>query len=297
VAINGWYPDPSGVRGRFRYWDGSAWSEETTTDPATAPPPKAAPPTKSAGAGGNLTWLIALGVLAVITAVVVALVLRGTGGLGGGVRPAQEDTNSSTPSVSAWDETSTPTPTPPPPIQSGGQMVGCPETTHIGNTRQVSGKLSADTLSVDTINGWMLDSMALAPVYDLHAQTDDVYPGWMSNIAVGLLSNADGFVDISTSAEQLMECFASSGYYLEFTGRQDIIAGEQISVSGHAAWRIESNIYVDGEQVPGDVCDIIVVDLGSGKDHLGLFFSSYSIGDSARGAKVDAAIASLAVTG
>jgi len=282
------------VRGRFRYWDGSAWSEQTTTDPST-PPPKAVAPTK-AGGGGNLTWLVALGVLLVITVVAVALVLRGAGGIGGVAHPAQEDTNSSTPTVSAWDETSTPT-TPPPPIQSGGQLVSCPYTDGTTVTPQVSGKLTADTLSVDAIPGWAIETMWLAPVYDLHSQTDTVYPGWMSNIAVGLLSNADGFFDIGTSAEQLMECFASSGYYRGFTGRDDIIPGEQISISGHAAWRIESNIYVSGEQVAGDVCDIIVVDLGGDKDHLGLFFSSYSIGDTARGAKVDAAIASLAVTG
>ena len=281
------------MRGRFRYWDGSTWSEETTTDPAT-PPPKAAAPVTTGGAK-NLTWLIALGVLLVITAVVVALAVHGAGGLGGGVHQAQEDTDSSTPTVPAWDETSTPTP--PPPIQSGGQLVSCPITNAYGNTNQVNGKLTADTLQVDTIDGWQLDSMWLAPIYDLHAQTDDVYPGWMSNIAVGLLSNSDGFTEIATSAEQLMECFASSGYYVDFTGRQDIIPGEQISVSGHAAWRIESDIYVSGQQVQGDVCDIIVVDLGENKDHLGIFFSSYSIGDTDRGAKVDAAIASLAVTG
>jgi len=294
VAANGWYPDPSGAQGRLRYWDGSTWSDATTTDPAT-PPPKSSPPSNP-GAGGNKTWLIALGVLAVITAVVVALVLHGTGGLLG-THPAQEDTDSSTPTVSAWNETSTPTPTPMPTDTSGGQMVTCPIANDTSSTRQVAGKLTADNLSVDTIDGWSLDSMWLAPIYDLHAQTDQVYYGWMSNIAVGLLANSDGFINISTSAEQLMECFASSGYYENFTGRTDIIPGEQISISNHAAWRIESDIYVSGQQVQGDVCDIIVVDLGGTRDHLGIFFSSYSIGDTARGAKVDAAIASLAVTG
>jgi len=293
VAINGWYPDPSGVQGRFRYWDGATWSDETTTDPST-PPPKAGVPAKVAGAGGNLTWLIALGVLAVITAIVVALVLHGTGGIGG-THPAQEDTNSSSPTVSAWDETSTPTP--PPPTLGDGQLVGCPVATNMSTTRQVAGKLTADTLSVDTIDGWTSSPMWLAPIYDSHAQTDTVYPGWFSNIAVGLLANSDGFTDIATSAEQLMECFASSGYYEGFTGRTDLIPGEQISISGHAAWRIESDIYVTGQRVQGDTSDIIVVDLGPGKDHLGIFFSSYSIGDAARGAKVDAAIASLAVAG
>ena len=32
-ALPGWYPDPDGDPGRFRYWDGSRWSTATTDDP------------------------------------------------------------------------------------------------------------------------------------------------------------------------------------------------------------------------------------------------------------------------
>jgi len=293
VAENGWYPDPGGSKGRFRYWDGSTWSEATTADPMRTPPPKPAgdEPKKRPGSKG---WIIALVVLALVTGVAVAVLLWSTGGVspvGGG---AKEDTDSSTPTVSAWDETSSPTP-PPPPTNTGGQLVSCPITKQTGNTTQPYGKLQADTLSVSLIQGWSVDSMWLDSVYDLHAQVDDVYPGWMSNIAVGLLSNQDGFTEIKVSAEQIMDCFASSGYYINFTHREDLIAGEQIDISGHAAWRIQANIYVSGQLVPGDRADVIVVDLGQGKDHLGLFFSSCSIGDDARCALVDQAISTLAV--
>ncbi|KAA1428237.1 DUF2510 domain-containing protein [Nocardioides antri] len=37
----GWYPDPAGQPQTFRYWDGSSWSQETTSNPY-APPPAAA---------------------------------------------------------------------------------------------------------------------------------------------------------------------------------------------------------------------------------------------------------------
>ncbi|QGN33414.1 DUF2510 domain-containing protein [Microlunatus sp. Gsoil 973] len=33
MAEGGWYPDPSGEPGRYRYWDGARWSAETSTDP------------------------------------------------------------------------------------------------------------------------------------------------------------------------------------------------------------------------------------------------------------------------
>ena len=226
MAENGWYPDPGGSKGRFRYWDGNAWSETTTADPMRTPPPKAA--SEPAKRSGNKGWIVALVVLAIITAIVMAAFLWGTGGgvVGGS---AKEDTNSSTPTVSAWDETSSPTP-PPPPNNSGGQLVACPITRQIGSTTQPPGKLAADTLSVSTISGWIQGDMYLVSVYDSHSQIDEVYPGWVSNIAVGLLSNEDGFIEIAASAEQLMECFASSGYYPSFTGREDLIAGEQIDI-------------------------------------------------------------------
>ena len=34
----GWYPDPAGAPGLYRWWDGSSWAE-VTSDSAQAPPP------------------------------------------------------------------------------------------------------------------------------------------------------------------------------------------------------------------------------------------------------------------
>jgi cytoskeletal protein RodZ len=50
VTQAGWYPDPAGQPQTYRYWDGSAWSQETTSDPyapapfSSAPPPPPPPP-------------------------------------------------------------------------------------------------------------------------------------------------------------------------------------------------------------------------------------------------------------
>ena len=38
-AKAGWYPDPGGGQGLFRYWDGKAWSAATSPNPS-APPPR-----------------------------------------------------------------------------------------------------------------------------------------------------------------------------------------------------------------------------------------------------------------
>ncbi|WP_340539181.1 DUF2510 domain-containing protein [Nocardioides sp. GXZ039] len=43
MATPGWYPDPAGQQGAFRYWDGSAWGDELRDD-ASGPPPGAPDP-------------------------------------------------------------------------------------------------------------------------------------------------------------------------------------------------------------------------------------------------------------
>ena len=57
VSNAGWYPDPSGQPGQFRYWDGSGWSAETAVHPS-GPPPGAGPgaheaPTQYPGGSGG----------------------------------------------------------------------------------------------------------------------------------------------------------------------------------------------------------------------------------------------------
>ena len=37
-ANPGWYPDPGGGQGLFRYWDGKAWSAATSPNPSAPPP-------------------------------------------------------------------------------------------------------------------------------------------------------------------------------------------------------------------------------------------------------------------
>ena len=45
MATPGWYPDPAGQPGAFRYWDGAAWGAELRGDPYGRPPAGADDPT------------------------------------------------------------------------------------------------------------------------------------------------------------------------------------------------------------------------------------------------------------
>jgi len=277
VAQGGWYPDPSGARGRFRYWDGDAWSETTTTDPTRTPPPNRSPNDSEGRRSGNRGWLVALIVLAILTAVAVIALLFSTGTIAGARRTATADTNSSTPTVSAWDETSTPTQTTPPPtIQSGGVWVDCPVSTGQGNTRQTAGHAKAAGLTVTIPKGWWGGGIfaEMSMVYDGHGAERTIPDGggFWSSIGVGLASNADGFVDIATTAQQAMQCWSMT-YHPREAPVEVLIAGESMTVSGRPAWHVEWHISYTQEPIPGEVLDVIAVDMGPDAGYVGVYWS------------------------
>lgn len=288
----GWYPDPAGTPGSYRYWDGTAWSDTTTTDPAATPPPGPAPADAPVGRRGTRGPVIAIIVIVAAVAVIIGIVLTRSGL--GPRNDVPEDTNSAAPTESAWDETSTPTPTP----SSDQSSQRCPVTTVTTESGQPWSGIAGGGLKAPKISGWRTDSgFYLDWVSDTHTLMDTVYPGWMSNVSVGALNSVDGFTDPVVSAHQTMDCYASSGYYTDYTGRKDLV-DEATTVDGHQAWHMQSEVYVSKSylpQVKGDVVDIYVVDVGSG-DHFGVFISSVTIDDTDRDKKVRECISKLEVT-
>lgn len=288
MASAGWYPDPAGTKGLYRYWDGSGWTNQTSSDPSAQVPG----PTKPAKGNGVVGVAIAGGVILVLLALVLWIVLGQARNPSQKFLPVPEDTNTSTPSISGWDETSSPTP--PPTIQVS--LEDCPITEDDSSTQQGFGVLRGGGLEVDTISGWRNQYMYLQWVSDLHSVADTVRPGWISNVGVGQLNAEDGFSDLKTSALQTMQCFSSSGYYENFVERIDVV-DTATTIDGHSAWRMTSEVRISSPAMPeieGDMVDIIVVDIGD-PNRLGVYISSVTIGDTARQEKVDAAVATLRV--
>ena len=121
----GWYPDPAGTPNRFRYWDGRAWSPDTTDNPAAAAPGSAGPRAGD-GSGGSSSPAAPqpgrrrFGPLILAMAALVVLVLVGVLVLRGlfADRPIVDPGPLPSSTVSGWDDSSpttepeTPTPTP-----------------------------------------------------------------------------------------------------------------------------------------------------------------------------------------
>jgi hypothetical protein len=92
-----------------------------------------------------------------------------------------------------------------------------------------------------------------------------------------------------------MECAASSGYYLYFSGRRDVFR-RPVRIGGHRGWALRSEIRVDDPRIraDGDVVEVIVLDTGD-RGRLSYFAGFVPIGDRARLAVLDQTIAGLQV--
>ena len=89
----GWYPDPEGVPGLVRWWDGRTWSDVATpagpgvavrSSPVLAPPPRPAAPApwreeEPGVSRGRSGWIVPVGLLVVAVLVGGWLLLGGTG--------------------------------------------------------------------------------------------------------------------------------------------------------------------------------------------------------------------------
>lgn len=286
MSSPGWYPDPGGAPGQFRYWDGTSWSPTTSDAPSGAPKSES---TTSAG-----PWLIG----GIVALVVLAVVLWFVFFNGGSKAPIVEDTNSASPTVSSWDEKN-PTSAPPIEVPSNGTMIDCPQTSEGSVDKPpANGWITGGGLAYQAIPNWDIQPMWLPWMHDLTAQTDVVYTSaavsWFSMASLGALDLGDGFTEPKASTFQVMSCFATSEYYSGYSGRQDKLS-EEFNVGGHKGWHLRTEIYVNMPSLPqvdGDIVDVIVVDLGE-PESLGVFLSSATIGDSARIAMVEDAIASL----
>jgi hypothetical protein len=224
-------------------------------------------------------------VLVIVAVFVVRAVVTG------GVEVSEEPLP--TPTASGFDDrspTPSPSPTPPPSGASSPNpsattpppLVACP----VGDpgarqTYPADGRIHGGDLSFPAQSGWQQSRLTsgLSWAYDVDGQVLTIQPEWFAMFAVGALSVVDGFEQPEQAAEAVMQCTATSTFYEGFTARKDLHA-KAMTVSGRPAWSVRAEIYVDTKRttLPGDVVDVVVVDLG-GPESLAMFWGAVPIGD------------------
>jgi Protein of unknown function (DUF2510) len=282
MPASGWYPDPDGTPDRYRFWDGTAWSSATTTDPRQ-PPPVPGQPT----APRRPAVALLIGVLALIVIVVVAAVMIIRGNTSNRITDQRFPSSSS----SGWDDSSpTPTPTPiqsvtPTPSASPtpNGLVPCPtgdpntRASHPNDSRVYGGNLSFPRVATFKREA---PEPRMTFAHDVTQQTLEVStdPGWIAQLAVGRLLTSDGFTSAEQAAAEFAECSITGLMYQQYSPTRQDRQSKAITVSGQPGWLIDTDIRVVDPGLPfaGDHAVFVVIKDGA---DWGMFFGAAPIGN------------------
>lgn len=294
-APSGWYPDPGGRAGLYRFWDGRAWSAAVSPSPTAAPPPGPGSdpaPVRAVDAGpaagpagyaevrparrrGGLGWLLGLvAVLAVLVVVVVLAVQRVVGDDG--------------PTSGAGQPTTAVCPTP-----DNGDAEPQP-----GDGRVHAGKLSYPQLPAPWSAPEPEEGVAFGKGVLL--QSVEIERGfnqaWLAAVLLGELVAGDGFYSPRDGAAIVVRCVSGTFYGDSAVTRDDQV-DEAITIDGHDGWVIESQLGFDvpGIQAKSERLVVVVVDTGTGTS--GLFYASIPENAPQLLAPARAALAALTVDG
>lgn len=256
-ANPGWYPDPGGAPGRFRYWDGVRWAEQTSGTPGSAAPiPTRTPPTPGRRGGQTPMIITAAGVgLVLIIVAVLVITNLSVAGIGPADRPA-----SAAPSVDC------------PPADSG-DPTAAPSIGADGRVR--SGPLSYPAIRVPWSEPEQEDRVPYGHglIGQFATAETNTRNGhlWASAVVVGQLSSGDGFLGPEQAALLMAECITGTLY-----GDNRIDTSIKISrattVDGHPGWLLEARLAYDvaGVKTKGETMIIVIVDAGVST---GLFYA------------------------
>ncbi|HEU5485041.1 MAG TPA: DUF2510 domain-containing protein [Microlunatus sp.] len=271
----GWYPDPAGAPGRFRFWDGRRWSQETTDRPDAAPPPPAAgvlsagphqvrtglqkpaavtpvPPKRPWG------WWLAAAAALVALVVIAALVVRSVGGqlVDGPDVPGDDPSQQSCPRV-----TSTASPA----VPSTGDRVR----SGLLSYPRLPAPFQAPFADSRTPFGHDVQSQQA-----LVERSPDGETTWVAWALIARLMAGDGFYGPEQGAGVVADCVVSLFYNDHEIDRTDT-RREAITVDGHPAYLIESHLTFDipGILTKGEVMIVVVVDVGQ-QGEAGLFYGT-----------------------
>lgn len=251
----------------FRFWTGTAWTAAVTANPSVTPPP-AFGGSSGQPSGPNqprqrlsLGW-VAGGVAALVAlGLIVWLVTQGIGRLANGEDPFPTSGQASQNVCPKVDTTQTTTP----PIQRndgrvhGGKlsypMLGAPWGPVQGDNRVPFGRDVAEQI------------VLVEPSYDGFGSD------WVASVLVGELVAGDGFFSPQEGSQIVMKCVVGEFYGDAVVQRDDKVS-KAMTVDGHDAWLVESQLSFDipGLKTKGELAIVVIVD--TGEESASLYYAS-----------------------
>ena len=293
-ASPGWYPDPGGGQGLFRYWDGRAWSAAISPNPSAPPPSQGlvgggtpqqgGQPYGQSGAYGQpahgqvygsnayanyqelrkrkspIGWWIAGAALLIIIIVVAVLAIRAvtggdTGTTGGG--------SAAQPSQDACPPQSTASPDAPVSHPADGRVHGGPV-----SYPQLGPPWSAPQPESRVPFGSDVQSQ----VVGVETNYDGQGSNWVASILVGELQAGDGFFTPEQGSQIVVKCILGS-FYGNNPVKSNIKVNEKVTIDDHEGWLVESQLTFDieGLETKGELLIVAIVSAGN---RSGLYYAS-----------------------
>lgn len=273
----GWYPDPGGQRGAFRYWNGSSWSSQLSPSASAPPPFSSDQPSSSPPRFGQAgyqpgtgyaqqqpkkrrvgPWIgIVVGVLVVALLGVVIFQFASQGNLASaGATPAGNSTTN------------------PCPVNTSSMA----PVQHTADGRVHGGMLSYPELG----SPWSAPTSDTRVPFGRDVQVQEVviepnYDGtgdsWVASVLVAELAAGDGFFSPQAGSEIVVKCLIGAFYGNAQVSRNDTV-NKATTVGGKDAWLVETHLTFDipGLKTKGETAIVLIV--ATGTDTSSLFYAS-----------------------
>ena len=295
-ASPGWYPDPGGGQGLFRYWDGKAWSAAISPNPSAPPPSQGlvgGTPQQGGqpyGQGGQpaygqsvhgpvygasaytnyqelqkkkspIGWWIAGGALVIVIIVVAVMAIRAvtggdTGTTGGG--PVGQ------PSQDFCPPENTASPDAPVSHPADGRVHGGPVSYPMLGAPwgPPQGPPNPVPFGTDVQTQMVLDQL----------NYDGQGTNWVASILVAELQAGDGFFTPEQGAQIVVKCILGA-FYGNHPINSDVKANEKTTIDGHDAWLVESQLTFDIPKLEAKG-EYLIVAIVSAGNRSGLYYAT-----------------------
>jgi Protein of unknown function (DUF2510) len=287
-AKAGWYPDPGGGQGLFRYWDGKAWSAAVSPNPSAPPPPQGLLGTGTAphsgleagqtdqltyGSGSGsayanyqelqhrkspVGWWIGGAALIITIIVIAVLAIRTVGGdtetTGGPIAQPSQD---------VCPPQNTASPEAPVSHPADGRVHGGPVSyPRLGPPWGAPQSESRVPFGTDVQSQVVLDQL----------NYDGQGANWIAQVVVAELQAGDGFFTPEQGSQIVVKCILGA-FYGNNPVKSNVKVNEATTIDGHEAWLVESQLTFDipGLEAKGEYLIVAIVSAGN---RSGLYYAT-----------------------
>jgi hypothetical protein len=298
-AKPGWYPDPGGGLGLFRYWDGKAWSAATSPSPSALPPSQGLVGAPQGNQGGQQ-----YGQASGQTTAGQPAYGQSPYGQNYGTAYAnyQEIEKKKSPigwwiaggalviviivvavlairAVTGGDTGTTGVPGQPSQDVCPAESTASPEpnSNHPADGRVHGGPVSYPMLGTpwgapQGENRVPFGSDVQSQLVPIETDFDGNGTNWVAQITVGELQAGDGFFTPEQGSQIVVKCILGK-FYGDNPVKSNVKVNEKATIDGHDGWLVESHLTFDiaGLKTKGELLIVAIVSAGN---RSGLYYAS-----------------------